>query len=158
MLANYRAELDRAERELDDVVAPNALAEPRRAAAQCRDALAKLDPAAAVPAFVEALFAKLRAAVKAIPPSARRAPLRNDARYVPPPELEAVLQHLRGPGTEGGARQPVWLFGAPGLGKTALACALHDRYHSARSLLLCFLVRLCSVPDHCHLAVPRNAC
>ena len=69
-------------------MAPNALAEPRRAAAQCRDALAKLDPAAAVPAFVEALFAKLRAAVKAIPPSARRAPLRNDARYVPPPELE----------------------------------------------------------------------
>ena len=128
LLDDYQAELAEIESTLSDIVAPNALAEPRRIAAQCHDALARHT----APDLVEELFKKLRDAVNAVPPFAKRAPLRNDRRYVPHHELETVVRHVCSRSSDGSAPRPVWVHGAPGIGKSSLVCALHDRYHSVR--------------------------
>jgi hypothetical protein len=158
LLEDYEAELAAIERKLDKVVVPNALAVPQRIARQCRDALASTgassSAAPASPGDLKALFAKLRGAVEAIPPTAyRAAPRNNPGLYVAPPELEAVVQHVCSGGAGGIAPRPVLLHGAPGLGKSALARALHDRYHAVRTTECTNAPLLLSSCAHCSSVV-----
>jgi transcriptional regulator with AAA-type ATPase domain len=137
-LADYAAELTTIERNLSKVVALNALLVPQRIALQCRGALtsaeeASADATAASSGTLEVLFAKLRLAVKSIPHTAFQAQRKGSDLYVPPPELEDVVQYVCSGGAGGIAPRPVLLHGAPGLGKSALVRALHDRYHAVRT-------------------------
>jgi len=137
LLDNYTAELAGLKGKLSKVIAPSAFAELQRIATQCHEALASAreSSAGATPVSsgtFEKLFEKLHCAVEAIPKAALWAPLHHNARYVPPSEFEIVAQHVCSSG-DGGFTLPILLHGAPGLGKSALARALHDRYQSVRA-------------------------
>lgn len=136
-LGTLTSELGKLDTELKRVTAPNERSEPERLRKECRmqcDALAlqlqqpvAASTAAGFPAAVGDLkefLAALRSALAAVPVYARKQV--QSGFYVPPPEFGQVLQHLtRG----GGKAKSVFVHGAPGLGKSAMAREVENCYH-----------------------------
>lgn len=139
VLSAFDTELTALESTLATIVAPTACADLKQLADVCRSGLesARQSPGGASTPGTEVLeehFAALRAAVEAVPHIAFSAPLNTLDTYVPPPEFDTILQHLRFRPADGPAPRTVWLHGAPGLGKSALCRALYDHYHTVRTV------------------------
>ena len=131
------------QKALNGLTATHVWEKPHQIASQCKIALEKARAArgsdiAAALKYAEERLAELTAAVQAIPSFARRRRLGKARLFVPPPELAIIVQHI----CSGYGAATVWLHGAPGQGKSALAKGLHDHCHDVRYFSLAHADRL----------------